>query len=515
MGQEKVYIYKAPESRKLTEVKWVNPGLTVAGLVVLFGVALGLRLYHLTSRSFWLDEAEDVILAHNATFLESLTFHRTYVVHPPLFFAVMHLWTKFFGMAEFNLRIFSVLCDLANLGLVYYIARRWLSQRIALTTLFLLAVSPLMLNWAQSIRPYAWFSLIVTVSMFAGLLVSEKPEQTWRWVLYGSSAVVMIYAHYTGFHVIFAQTVFLGLVFIKHWKILLRLGITQALVGLCFLPYLNNFLEQNRLGPTFYVNQGFEQLAQTLEYMAVWYIPNSLKSLVGAVFYALFVVGMVWLWRNRRHLAIWLFSWSLLPLFTSWLSSLIRPNFRAEIFSLSIPAFLMTIAVGLWQTKGPLLQLRKSTIIKVEFRPVPWLLLGAALVLSMVGWYLYDKYNENQDWRSAVNYVVNNRQEGDLIFLANDYGYTNWPFDYYYRYLLGSPGNLERRSFAASVSDEEIEKLFNNYKRVWVVSSYDFDASVQYAIRVTNIVGQSFNSKFYKEYPGTQGKIGLSLFEKK
>src|SRR5690349_12007134 len=125
-AQEKVYIYEASQPLNLKERRSFRLGLEIGLVVVLLLVVLGLRLYHLTLRSIWLDEATDVLLAHEVTFGEALTFYRPWIIHPPLFFPIMHLWVKFFGFSDFAVRIFSVIMTALTVILLYFMGRRLL-----------------------------------------------------------------------------------------------------------------------------------------------------------------------------------------------------------------------------------------------------------------------------------------------------------------------------------------------------------------------------------------------------
>src|SRR5690349_11559100 len=102
--REKVYIYEAPQTEKLKERREFQIGLEIALVVGLLLVVFGLRFYHLTYRSIWLDEATDVLLAHESSFADTLFFYRPWIIHPPLFFPIMHLWVKFFGFSDFAVR---------------------------------------------------------------------------------------------------------------------------------------------------------------------------------------------------------------------------------------------------------------------------------------------------------------------------------------------------------------------------------------------------------------------------
>lgn len=503
-AQEKVYVYEASKTTPLKQSRLLGWGKEVGLVLALLGVALGLRLYGLTRNSLWLDESSDLLRAYNLNFLDTLTVHEPYLNHPPLYFPIMHLWAKSFGLGEIAVRMFSVVMALATLPLIYLLVKHWLNRNVALIATLLLGVAPLHLFWSQSVRPYSWYTLMVVISMALIWLISEKPLQNWRWVAYGFSAVLLLYAQYSSFHVIFAQVLFLAIVLNRNTAALLRLGITLVLLGLSFVPWLGNFMEQAQAGPAFYLNfTGPSQITETIEAFASWDIPNSYVYLTGGVFLPLFVLGLIWLWKNQARLGWFLLNWCLLPVITSWLSSLLRPNFLVRYMVFCLPAFLIIVAVGIWSlySRGRLLAYAALVLV---------------VGLNMISYLNYSKNYNYQNWRGIVNYIVENRQEGDVIFLATPEGYTREPFDYYYRYQLGSPGNMPRNVLPTQVTPEMVAKLFNGPKRVWMLASYDNNDNIVWATEtVKSKIPSEFKPVYNKEYPASeQGTLALTLWVK-
>lgn len=502
-----IFVNAAPEPVNRERVKFVGELAFV--IIILLG-ALLLRLYNLNRLSLWFDEANDVYLGYQTPLAQTLFFFNPYLIHPPLFFSVLHVWTKVVGISEFAVRLFSVVMAMATLIAIYPIMRSRLNQKIALTSLLLLSVSSLQLSWSQSVRPYSWFTLLVTISMFFALLASEKPQQNWRWIVYGLSGTVLLYQEYLSFHVIFAQAVFLAIVLFKNRRALIRLGLTLTWLGLSFLPWLGNFLEQAKSGNAFYLkNQGFSQLAETLEAFSGWFIDMQYKFLLGALVGPLFVLGALWLWRNQQRMFWLLMTWSLLPVLTAWTSSLVRPNFAMRYFVFCLPAYLIIVATGIWSVE------RYKQFI-------PYVATLAVVLLNMIAILNYNNNYTNQDWRTLVNYVIANQQPGDIVIYGNPDGYTFTAFDYYYQLNYGSPGNIERYQVPSNLfsrqntpsPSETIASLLKDRKRVWVVNAYDGNAN-WIVENINPNVTKNFRYVFYKEYPSAeQGSIALSLLER-
>lgn len=504
-------------SKALRLINWQTAQLgTESALVgVLLLGALLLRLFNLAAQPLWFDETYNLDLVERLSFFDALTYYQPWLVHPPLFLAIMNRWMRYFGMDEFALRSFALLAGVATFPVVYFIARRWINRPVALISLLLLTFSALQLYVSQTIRPYSLLTFLAALSMALAYFAVEKPDRPWRWLAYAVSAIVMIYTHYLGFHLILVQALFFALVLYKDWRALLRAGLSLALVGAAFLPWLNNFLAQSRyygqdLG--YLANDGIYKLLSALTYLAAWGLSGSVLLLVGLVFLPLYALGLFWLWQRRRTLALLLAGWSFLPFVTCWLSSLISPNFALlRTGPYCVPPFLILVATGLWSLVERSREPRRPVLA--------YLALGSVLVLSLAACLHYFQDYKNQDWRDIANYIAANYQPNDLIFLDNPTvtegtaGVTRPAFDYYYVYKLGAPGNLKRVSPLAQPSyDAQLRRLFQGYNRVWLVD-YFLDGWM-YKNILPNLPPQ-YKKVYYKEYANPdQGTISVTLLIK-
>jgi len=499
--QEKAYTYIPAKTFK--ESAFFQRRLEIGAVSLILVAAAALRLYGLTAKSLWWDEIYDIMAVRPLNLLDSLTYYDPYNLHPGLFKAILNLWINTIGIAEFQVRVFSVVVSMLLLALVYYLTRRWFDIRIALTSTLLLAVSPLQLFWSQSIRPYAWLTLLVAISMGLTYQVSEKPRQNWYWVAYGLSMLAMIYTHYLGFYVIFSQILFLLVVLYKNWGAILRLAITLAGVVVAFLPWLDHFLSHNEMSHTFFSslsdNRGWSTVLEAVEMLSSWFIPNSLTFVAGGVALPLYLVGLVWLWQNQRKLALFLVSWGLLPVIMAWLSGLIRSNYTIHYYYMAfcLPGFLIVMAAGIWS-------------LKKQSRFAPYLLVGLCVALSLAACWNYRQNYQYQDWRELANYVATHREDGDVVLMAD---LAVYGFDYYYVYNFGSPGNIERKPMSREPSSAlRIAEIFKNHPRVWIVRWYINDPDWLLKNVMDNIP-TNYSSLYYQEYPSNrQGAISLILY---
>ena len=105
----------------------------IAFLVVLIvGLAAGLRFYELGRQSLWADEGNSAVMA--ARSLAQIAVSAANDIHPPLYYWLLRLWTQFAGVSEVGLRSLS-----AVLGALLVLVTIGLGMRLGGTALGLVA----------------------------------------------------------------------------------------------------------------------------------------------------------------------------------------------------------------------------------------------------------------------------------------------------------------------------------------------------------------------------------------
>lgn len=155
----------------------VSVGLLCA--VVVAGAVL--RLYGLSAKSLWLDEAMSWQMqrfpAHEI--VERCADHVG--THPPLYFVMLHFWTRIFGESEIAMRSLAAVTGIAVIPAVYFMMRALmlfprLDSRVVchqraswagLLAAALVAVSPLHIHLSQQVRGYSLAVLLVALTTIA------------------------------------------------------------------------------------------------------------------------------------------------------------------------------------------------------------------------------------------------------------------------------------------------------------------------------------------------------------
>jgi hypothetical protein len=127
-------------------------------------LAFALRLYRLDFQSIWWDEGHSILMASAP--LAEIPTTPGMDVHPPGFFALLHLWMGMAGESKFALRYFSVGFSLLTVALLMrfgrHLGRPWLAEWAGL----LMALSPFFIAYAQEVRMYAMAAFFATGSMY-------------------------------------------------------------------------------------------------------------------------------------------------------------------------------------------------------------------------------------------------------------------------------------------------------------------------------------------------------------
>ena len=114
--------------------------------------------------------------------------------HPPLYYSLLHLWIGLFGTLEGAVRTFSALASVLTVPVFYVGCRRLLDPSTAAIAVFILAVSPFHVQFAQEARMYALLTLeVACVIYFLARLMTSRVAQSRDWVgLAVCQALVML-----------------------------------------------------------------------------------------------------------------------------------------------------------------------------------------------------------------------------------------------------------------------------------------------------------------------------------
>ena len=143
--------------RSSSRASWLAPAL-------LFGLALGLRLYHLTYHSLWFDEVMSTVwAARPAGEIWRVGLALVEDKHPPLYYLMLHGWSGLFGVGDATVRTLGALLGAVAVLPAYGIGLRLGGRMSAVIGALFVALNPFLIWYSQEARmfmPATTFALI-------------------------------------------------------------------------------------------------------------------------------------------------------------------------------------------------------------------------------------------------------------------------------------------------------------------------------------------------------------------
>ncbi len=339
-------------------------------LLLVMSLAAVVRLYHLGAENFWVDEI--LSLGETRSVTEGLAgFYRlsdTWTARP--FALVLLHYSQLLGESEFLARLPYAILSIAEVGLLFLVAREIAGRRTALRASLFLALLPIHVWYAQEARWYAQWSFLSTLSFWA-LVRAWKTDRLGWWVAYGFAALTSIYTYVVSIQLLTVQAAS-GWLLPKddkgwsfRWKLVMALGILAILSWPMFsiaqglrvegggggvgtprattfivLPYtFFAFVAGYSVGPTVAELHAFPGPG--------WILRNHPEVLLySAVFGAIALLGLWATWGRRAAAAIVL-PWSVgLPLLVFASAVVAGQTYNVRYALAAVPGLALLLALG-------------------------------------------------------------------------------------------------------------------------------------------------------------------------
>lgn len=159
------------------------------GILVVAGV---LRFAQLGEFELWLDECCSVCtITSPAGILADLRQDN----NPPLYFFLLKLWTKIFGIFETGARSLSVVLSLLQLAaLGFWVRRIGMPAPAAVAACFIAALTPLHWYYSREARPYMLLLLFITTGLWSIASAMTTGRRS-AWVAHAASVIAGIHTH--------------------------------------------------------------------------------------------------------------------------------------------------------------------------------------------------------------------------------------------------------------------------------------------------------------------------------
>ncbi len=444
----------------------------------LIGAGLLLRLYRLTFRSLWLDEAASVKTAA----MESMGKMINFVIndlHPPLSYIFLRFWIWIFGGSDLSVRLSSVFWGCVGMLGIYFLCRfglKWDQKASNLATLFAIFI-PIHAYFSQDVRHYVmWFAF----ACFAlGFLFRAHSTMKLRYfILFGFFQAILFYIHNGAILYCFVINALylLFLLLYKKFNPLRFKGILLSVLTsfILYLPWMPILIRQLK-NPTLF--KGFpywvplptpmDFLRTLRKIVGIWDLNLSI-NMSGEIYWILLIpilillfCGLFYALKNRCTCeSVLAIAVVVYPLFIYSLSHLVVPIWLLRVF---VPAAIGVPIVAALGTKKGLFWKKFHFLLVV----IIILYVSVNLFASLNLLHTYKK----QDWKGGAKFLSESVKEEDTVLVYRHFYIT--PLERYLNPdIKVKEVEITRESATEDLSQKlanKVKQLSNNSERTYMV----------------------------------------------
>jgi hypothetical protein len=457
-------------------------------LLLLILLAFFLRLHQLDAFSFWTDEG---LTPARAGYAISQILRNEIVIqgfvskdtHPPLYYLIIHLTSRLFGVSDFAYRFPSVLFGVLLVPLLYQFGRRLERAEFGLLVALLVAVNPLQVYYSQEARMYTLLVLLGAAASYVLWRALSDPALTGRRLalyagLYAVLAGLTVYTHYTAAFLIAIQALFWAWLLWRRGLKWVIIGgvVVAALAAVPLIPYTVPRLFTGTEANYTYVSP-LVMLQDVVHFFNQGVTTDFSRWSVRALdilAFILLLLGAVaarpWLKRS------FLLSYLLAVVLGLMAGSLIKPMYQGvRHIMLGSPAFLLLAGYGIWWL-WHWLPLSRATADtdpdQASLRASPLGILALSLVLLGSTAALLNLYRDpayaKDDFRAMINFIEQRAGDNDVIVYNNA---VLLPLHEHYRVRPDIDATaLPVYPQIATGEEPELAALAEQYDHVWFIT---------------------------------------------
>ncbi len=517
-------------------------------LVVLIAIGAAVaRFYNLGGQSLWSDEGNSAALA--ARSLVQITRDAAHDIHPPLYYWLLHIWTRIFGASEAGLRSLSAVTGILLVLAIGALGHRLYDLTTGVVAAFVAALAPFAVYYSQEARMYILVALEATLAALVfwwfvsqedrrlppdrrSPLSRRSPPVHLRLLPFSGQLFVLIWAAGLYTHYAFPLMIALLTALYLAWVIatwsrghvarrLFRWGVMLALTAGLYAPWLLTALRQLTAWPT---GGSPTDLRQAIEVaLALLSLGPIARDLAGSWWLwslpALAVIGAAAWPRTRRGWLSWLttLTWTLAPLAMMLVFGLFRDAYL-KFLLIASPAYSLLLARGVLALTGELRGAppqagptgqRGATWSWLRgILGASWIVAALALIGGLSGATLARYYTDpaaaRDDYRGIAQFIAATAHPGDAILL--DAPGQSEVFGYYYRGDLPIYPLPRQRPLDPLLTLPELDRLLSHdkvYAIYWATTEAD----------PTRLIETWMDNHGYKTFDRWRGNVRLAVYQ--
>ena len=126
----------------------------------------------------------------------------------PAYYIILDLWSYLVGDSVFCLRLFSLVCGLLFIAVVYKLAKLLFDRKTAILSAYLSAISPLLVFYSRKVRYYSLSSFLHLAGLYFFIRVIEKRDYR-NCLFYVLLTAAGLYVNYSAFLFLLSQALFI------------------------------------------------------------------------------------------------------------------------------------------------------------------------------------------------------------------------------------------------------------------------------------------------------------------
>ncbi|MBN1539156.1 MAG: glycosyltransferase family 39 protein, partial [Candidatus Thermoplasmatota archaeon] len=166
-------------------------------LLLILIIAIWIRLYGISTESFWLDESMTGLRCRwdFNKMIDSFAAKD----HLPLYFSMMWMYGKIFGTSEIALRAPSLFFGVLSVGPIFLLGSR-ISKKVGNLSALLSAILPTTIYYSQEARMYSMLLFLSALSLYllTRMLDTGEKKRTVITTLFILVNLSIVYTHYFG-----------------------------------------------------------------------------------------------------------------------------------------------------------------------------------------------------------------------------------------------------------------------------------------------------------------------------
>jgi len=468
--------------------------------IIITCIAIYLRMINIVSEQLWHDEAGTIYYA-NSTW-EHLYREVSAEKNPILYYTILKLWISVFGQSIFATRLLSVIFSVLTIPVLFYLGKEIKNEKLSLIMIFLYAISPFSIWYANEVRMYSLLHLLFTIDLYFAIKCVKNPIERKYYAYFSITAVCLIYTHYIG--VVYLIILGLGIFYFnrKEKNFYKNAFFSLIFIIICYLPWIPQAIRDVLEGPTAYTGGRLNliNLSYWSFYLFVAPVPSYINDpyVLNLIMLAFLInipililsfigiLGFLYQLKSKDYPELKkLFTFILLTLILFFgiqiiIGFLIPDTFQAKNLIGGLSLVLVLEGFGLYylflEPNKSASKYRFKKLLKViklkDLKKFGYVLIFSILICNLVIFPIFKSvYLQKPDWDGCVKKLKDKFEDSDIVI--NQYGINQLPAEMKY-YCEIHDFDFEDNTFNLEYDKDEIKDFIDdlykeNISRVWII----------------------------------------------